>query len=87
MRGPNYWGNLETLSKETYRVKPEVSYSSDHCEYKATHKFSLNTYVESNHEKVCYSCDHCDYKATENSKLKRQVEVKHEEVIKQESAT
>ena len=36
-----------------------ITYSCEHCDYKAKWKGDLLQYVESMHEGVTYTCDHC----------------------------
>ena len=44
-------------------VHEGVTYSCEHCDYKAKQKSDLLRHVQSLHEAVTYSCEHCDYKA------------------------
>ena len=53
----------------------------ENCDYKATHRFSLENHKKSQHEGVKYYCDfkNCEYKCTQKSNLKNHKTLRHEE--------
>ena len=55
-----------------------ITYSCEHCDYKAKWKGDFLQYVQSMHEGVTYTCDHCDHKAKWKSDLLRHVQSVHE---------